>query len=66
MAAGSGSLPIIALVMLGAVYGLQAIIFLLKAQWQLIGWLVIYLISYPLYSFLLVRLSFFLTFGTTP
>jgi len=27
--------------------GLQAIIFLLKRQWQFIGWLLVYLLAYP-------------------
>lgn len=53
VATGSGSIPIISLVMIGAVYGLQAIIFLLKRQWQFIGWLVIYILAYPVYSFFL-------------
>ena len=42
VATGNGPIPIIAIVMIGAVYGLQAIIFLLKRQWQYIGWMVIY------------------------
>jgi len=44
---GKASVPIISLVMIGAVYGLQVIIFLLKRQWQFIGWLVIYILAYP-------------------
>ena len=39
--------PIFSLVMLAAVYGLQALIFLLKRQWQFIGWLIIYMLAYP-------------------
>ena len=42
VAIGKSPLPIIALAMIGAVYGLQAIIFLLKRQWQYIGWMIIY------------------------
>ena len=42
VATGNGPIPIIAIVMIAAVYGLQAIIFLLKRQWQYIGWMVIY------------------------
>ena len=38
-------LPLIAIVMLAAVYGLQAIIFLLKREFMLIGWMVLYLIA---------------------
>ena len=33
------NIPIISLVLIGAVYGFQVIIFLLKTQWQHIGWM---------------------------
>ena len=56
--AGTGPLPIIAIAMIAAVYGLQAIIFLLKMQWQYIGWMIIYMIAFPLYAFLLPIYSF--------
>ena len=39
-------------------YGLQAIIFILKRQWQFVGWLVIYILAYPVYSFVLPLYSF--------
>ncbi|BGP37180.1 hypothetical protein JCM10450v2_001087 [Rhodotorula kratochvilovae] len=69
VATGSGAIPVIAIVMIAAVYGLQAIIFLLKRQWQFIGWLIIYLIAYPVYSFLLPCYSFWrfddFTWGNT-
>ena len=44
--------------MLAAVYGLQAIIFILKREFMLVGWLVIYIVSYPVYSFFLPLYSF--------
>ncbi|GAA6000854.1 hypothetical protein JCM10207_004691 [Rhodosporidiobolus poonsookiae] len=69
VATGTGQIPMIALIMIGAVYGLQAIIFLLKRQWQFIGWLIIYLLAYPVYSFLLPVYSFWrfddFTWGNT-
>jgi len=58
VAVGQSSIPVIALAMIGAVYGLQAIVFLLRRQWQYIGWMVIYLLAYPLYAFLLPIYSF--------
>ncbi|ORY88598.1 chitin synthase-domain-containing protein [Leucosporidium creatinivorum] len=58
VATGKSAIPTIALVMLAATYGLQCVIFLLKRQWQFIGWLVIYLLAYPVYSFLLPLYSF--------
>lgn len=47
VATHKASVPILSLVMIGAVYGLQVIIFLLKRQWQFIGWLVVYILAYP-------------------
>ncbi|KAL8293707.1 hypothetical protein RQP46_000408 [Phenoliferia psychrophenolica] len=66
---GNGAVPIITLALIGATYGLQVIIFLLKRQWQFIGWLVIYLLAYPIYSFILPVYSFWcfddFTWGST-
>ncbi|GAA96153.1 glycosyltransferase family 2 protein [Mixia osmundae IAM 14324] len=58
VATGNAQIPVISLIMIGAVYGLQAIVFLVKRQWQFIGWLVIYLLAYPIYSFFLPLYSF--------
>ncbi|CAO1634865.1 unnamed protein product [Sympodiomycopsis kandeliae] len=58
VATGQGQFPIISIVMIAAVYGLQVVIFLLKRQWQYIGWLLIYLLAYPIYSFFLPVYSF--------
>ncbi|KAJ1917489.1 hypothetical protein H4219_003171 [Mycoemilia scoparia] len=59
----------ISLVLIGAVYGLQALIFILKRQWQHIGWMVIYFLAYPLWSFILPIYSFWhfddFTWGNT-
>ncbi|KAF8324620.1 chitin synthase [Cantharellus anzutake] len=52
------AIPIIALVLIGVVYGLQAVIFILKREFMLVGWLIIYIISYPVYSFFLPLYSF--------
>jgi chitin synthase len=32
--------------MLGATYGLQAIIFILKREFMLVGWMIVYILSY--------------------
>ncbi|KAG8786852.1 hypothetical protein FRC12_016164 [Ceratobasidium sp. 428] len=53
-----GPVPIISLAMLAGTYGLQAIIFLLKREFMLIGWMIIYLLAYPVYSFFLPIYSF--------
>ncbi|KAF4619536.1 hypothetical protein D9613_004681 [Agrocybe pediades] len=58
VATGKAALPTIALIMLGVTYGLQAFIFIIKREFMLVGWLVVYLISYPVYSFFLPVYSF--------
>ncbi|KAI0371480.1 chitin synthase [Pilatotrama ljubarskyi] len=58
VAMGKAALPIISIIMIAAVYGLQALIFLIKREFMLIGWMVVYLISYPVYSFFLPVYAF--------
>ncbi|KAF8868757.1 chitin synthase [Gymnopilus junonius] len=41
----AAALPTIALVMLAVTYGLQAIIFIIKREFMLVGWMVVYLLS---------------------
>lgn len=69
VAAGKGQFPLISIIMLAAVYGLQALIFLLKRQWQHIGWMIIYMLAFPIYSFVLPIYSFWnqdnFTWGNT-
>ncbi|KAI5286261.1 hypothetical protein KEM52_002066 [Ascosphaera acerosa] len=52
------AIPYISIAMIAGVYGLQIVIFMLKRQWQHIGWMIIYLIAYPVYSFILPLYSF--------
>ncbi|KAI2922996.1 CAZyme family GT2 [Aspergillus niger] len=58
VASHTGPFPMISIVILAGVYGLQAIIFLLKRQWQHIGWMIIYICAYPIYNFILPLYSF--------
>lgn len=58
LATNTGQVPIISLALIAGVYGLQALIFILKRQWQHIGWMIIYLLSYPVYSLALPLYSF--------
>ncbi|KAK2807856.1 hypothetical protein FQN50_005245 [Emmonsiellopsis sp. PD_5] len=57
-ASHTGQFPIISIAILAGVYGLQAIIFIIKRQWQHIGWMIIYIIAFPIYSFVLPLYSF--------
>ncbi|KAF9093636.1 hypothetical protein BGX23_003081 [Mortierella sp. AD031] len=58
VATGMETLPRISLILLGAVYGLQAFIFIIKRQWQHIGWMFIYILAIPLFSFFIPVYSF--------
>ncbi|KAH7327910.1 class VII chitin synthase [Stachybotrys elegans] len=69
IATRTGPFPLISLIILAAVYGLQALIFILKRQWQHIGWMVIYILAFPIYSLILPVYSFWnqdnFTWGNT-
>jgi len=43
--------PVTAFVLLGAIYGLQAIIFILRRKWEMIGWMILYILAVPVFSF---------------
>ncbi|PLN83648.1 chitin synthase [Aspergillus taichungensis] len=58
VASHTGPFPLISICILAGVYGLQAIIFIVKRQWQHIGWMIIYICAYPIYSFVLPLYSF--------
>ncbi|CAN6648352.1 hypothetical protein TRVA0_023S00496 [Trichomonascus vanleenenianus] len=58
IAAHDGPLPLISIILIAAVYGLQALVFILRRQWQHIGWMIIYVAAYPIHSFLLPIYSF--------
>jgi chitin synthase len=55
---GRNPFPLISLILIGAVYGFQIIIFLLKQEWQHIGWMIIYLLATPVFTFWLPIYSF--------
>ena len=50
--------PLISLILLAAGYGLQILIFLARGQWQHIGWLAIYILALPVFTFVLPAYSF--------
>jgi len=69
VATHTGQFPLISIIMIAAVYGLQAVIFIIKRQWQHVGWMIIYILAYPIYSFVLPVYSFWnqdnFTWGNT-
>lgn len=50
--------PLMAFVLLAAIYGLQAIIFILRRKWEMIGWMIIYILAMPVFSLGLPLYSF--------
>eukprot|EP00835_Amoeboradix_gromovi_P000508 NODE_18_length_40692_cov_0.469183.p1 type:complete len:1757 gc:universal NODE_18_length_40692_cov_0.469183:18524-13254(-) len=54
----SQSFPLISLIMLAAIYGLQIIIFIVRRQWQHILWMFVYLLALPLFGFAIPIYSF--------
>lgn len=44
--------------MIAAVYGLQALVFVLRRKWDMVGWMVFYILAIPVFSFLLPIYSF--------
>ncbi|KAG6826424.1 hypothetical protein H0H92_015837 [Tricholoma furcatifolium] len=50
--------PTLALILIGAIYGLQAAVFILRRKWDMIGWMVFYILAIPAFSFFLPLYSF--------
>lgn len=42
--------PVTAFILLGAIYGLQAIIFIIRRKWEMIGWMIIYILATPVFA----------------
>lgn len=53
LASHSDIVPLTSLLVLAAIYGLQAIIFILRRRWEMVGYLMIYILAIPIYSFAL-------------
>ena len=58
VASHSGQVPLTSLIMLAAIYGLQAVIFLLNRKFEMIGWMIVYIIGIPVWSFFLPLYAF--------
>ncbi|KAJ1670056.1 hypothetical protein GGF38_001793, partial [Coemansia sp. RSA 25] len=50
--------PLVSVYLLAAVYGLQALLFVFKRQWQHIGWMIVYLLAMPVFSFFIPIYAF--------
>ena len=51
-------IPYTAFIILGAVYGLQAILFILRRKWDMVGWMLIYIFALPVFTLALPLYSF--------
>ncbi|KAI1339488.1 class V chitin synthase [Xylariaceae sp. FL0016] len=58
VATASTVVPLTSFIMLAAVYGLQAIIFIMRRKWEMVGWMILYIIAIPVFSFGLPLYSF--------
>jgi len=52
------SIPMLSLIMLAAIYGLQALVFIFRRKWDMIGWMLFYILAIPAFSFFLPLYSF--------
>lgn len=64
-----GTIATLSIVMLAAIYGLQALIFIFKMRWDMIAWMIFYILAIPVFSFFLPLYSFWkmddFSWGTT-
>ncbi|KAK9473380.1 chitin synthase-domain-containing protein [Dipodascopsis tothii] len=50
IASDKDSIPTTSLIILGAIYGLQALVFIVRRRWEMIGWMVFYLCAIPVFG----------------
>lgn len=58
LALNTSVVPMTAFIMLAAIYGLQAVIFIIHRKWEMIGWMLMYVVAIPVFSFGLPLYSF--------
>lgn len=44
--------------MIAAIYGVQALVFIMRKKWDMIGWMLFYVLAIPVFSFFLPLYSF--------
>ena len=52
------AIPYTSFILLGAIYGLQAIIFILRRKWEMVGWMIVYIFALPVFALALPLYSF--------
>ncbi|PWN53277.1 putative chitin synthase 8 [Violaceomyces palustris] len=58
VAGEGGTIPTTSIIMLAAIYGLQALIFLFNRKFEMIGWMIVYIFGIPIWSLFLPLYSF--------
>ena len=58
LAANHATIPTLSIILIVAVYGLQALVFVLRRKWDMIGWMIFYILAVPAFSFMLPLYSF--------
>ncbi|KAG0173895.1 hypothetical protein DFQ30_006726 [Apophysomyces sp. BC1015] len=54
----TSQVPLMSIITLAGVYGLQAIIFILRRKWEHVGWMIVYVLAIPVFSFLIPIYAF--------
>jgi chitin synthase len=58
VASSDETLPLYSIVMLAAIYGLQALVFIMRRKWDMVGWMIFYILAIPIFSLYLPLYSF--------
>ncbi|KAF9531219.1 glycosyltransferase family 2 protein [Crepidotus variabilis] len=52
------NIPTLSLIMIAAIYGIQALVFIMRRKWDMIGWMIFYILAVPAFSLFLPLYSF--------
>lgn len=52
------NIPVTSITLLVAIYGLQGLIFMVRRKWEMIGWMIFYLLAIPVFSLFIPIYSF--------
>lgn len=58
LVSSTSAVPMTTFILLAAIYGLQAIIFIIRRKWEMLGWMIIYILATPVFACALPLYSF--------
>ncbi|CAO3650550.1 unnamed protein product [Cunninghamella echinulata] len=58
LSTSTSQVPLMSILTLAGVYGLQAIIFISRRKWEHVGWMIVYILAIPVFSFFIPIYSF--------